>query len=125
VNRDRYPSKQAFDGRSGDIVIAGYGPGTWNRRAGPMSNLAKLSIWNDPAIRGSLSWHPDVAENRRSAKFRIAATIAMKFDPAASSGNALWAEFDRLTPVFLARWQVIRTGARLAAGRCRSLQSIR
>ncbi len=67
-----------------------------------MGDPAKLSIWNDPAVRGSLSWHPDVAENRRSAKFRIAATIAIEFDPAATSENALWAEFDRLTPDFLA-----------------------
>ena len=41
-----------------------------------MSDLGKLTIWNDPAIRGALSWYLDVAENRRPAKFRIAATIA-------------------------------------------------
>ena len=55
-----------------------------------MSDLAKLAIWDDPAIRGALSWYLDVAENRRPAKFRIAATVATPFDPAASSEDALW-----------------------------------
>ena len=41
-----------------------------------MSDLAHLKIWDDPAIRDSLSWYLDVAENRRPAKFRIAATLA-------------------------------------------------
>src|SRR5947208_7558390 len=57
-----------------------------------MSDLAKLRIWDDPAIRGALSWYLDVAENRRPAKFRIAATVATQLDPAASSEGALWAE---------------------------------
>jgi putative pyruvate formate lyase activating enzyme len=78
-----------------------------------VSDLAELTIWDDPAIRGALSWYLDVAENRRPAKFRIAATVAAEPDPAASSEDALWAEFDRLTPIFLARWQAIRAGARL------------
>jgi uncharacterized Fe-S radical SAM superfamily protein PflX len=78
-----------------------------------MSDLGKLTIWNDPAIRGALSWYLDVAENRHPAKFRIAATIATQLDPAASSEDALWAELDRLTPIFLARWQAIRVGASL------------
>ncbi len=30
---------------------------------------------DDPAIRGALPWYLEVAENRRPAKFRIAATI--------------------------------------------------
>ena len=38
-----------------------------------MSDLADLRIWEDPAICGALSWYLDVAENRRPAKFRIAA----------------------------------------------------
>ncbi len=59
-----------------------------------MSDLAKLRIWDDPAIRGALSWYLDVAENRHPAKFRIAATIATRLDPAASSEDALWAELD-------------------------------
>ncbi|WGR92598.1 hypothetical protein MTX26_21565 [Bradyrhizobium sp. ISRA443] len=78
-----------------------------------MSDLAQLRVWDDPAIRGALSWYFDVAENRRPAKFRIAATIATQLDPAASSEDALWAELDDLTPIFLARWQAIRAGAPL------------
>ena len=45
-----------------------------------MSDLAKLRIWDAPAIRGALSWYLDVAENRRPAKFRIAATVATQLD---------------------------------------------
>jgi putative pyruvate formate lyase activating enzyme len=41
-----------------------------------MSDLAHLKIWDDPTIRDSLSWYLEVAENRRPAKFRIAATVA-------------------------------------------------
>src|SRR5215472_16454398 len=80
-----------------------------------MSDLAHLKIWDDPAIRDSLSWYLEVAENRRPAKFRIAATLATHLDPVASSEEALWAEFDRLTPIFVKRWQAIRTGASLPA----------
>src|SRR5215472_17860384 len=80
-----------------------------------MSDLARLRIWDDPAIRDALSWYLDVAENRRPAKFRIAATLATQIDPVASSENALWAELDRLTPTFLERWQAIRAGAPLPA----------
>jgi putative pyruvate formate lyase activating enzyme len=54
-----------------------------------------------------------VSENRRPAKFRIAATIATQLDPSASSEDALWVELDRLTPIFLARWEAIRAGASL------------
>jgi putative pyruvate formate lyase activating enzyme len=78
-----------------------------------MSDLANLTIWHDAAILGALSWYLDVAENRRPAKFRIAATVGTPLDPSASSEDALWAEFDRLTPIFLARWQEIRGGGRL------------
>ena len=80
-----------------------------------MSDLAHLKIWDDPAIRDSLSWYLDVAENRRPAKFRIAATLATPIDPTAAGEDALWAEFDRLTPIFLGRLQAIRAGAPLAA----------
>jgi len=80
-----------------------------------MSDLAYLKIWDDPAIRDALSWYLDVAENRRPAKFRIAATLATQIDPVASSENALWAELDRLTPIFVRRWQAIRAGAALPA----------
>jgi putative pyruvate formate lyase activating enzyme len=78
-----------------------------------MSDLAKLRVWDDPAIRGALSWYLDVAENRRPAKFRIARTVATQLDPAANSEDALWAELNRLTPIFVARWQGVRAGARL------------
>ena len=40
-----------------------------------MSGLTELGIWNDPALRDALSWYVAVAENRRPAKFRIAATV--------------------------------------------------
>ena len=66
-----------------------------------MSDLAHLKVWADPAIRDSLLWYLDVAENRRPAKFRIAATLATHLDPTASSEEALWAELDRLTPIFM------------------------
>jgi putative pyruvate formate lyase activating enzyme len=79
-----------------------------------MRDLAKLRVWDDPAIRGALSWYLDVAENRRPAKFRIAATVATQLDLTASSEGALWAELDRLTPIFVARWQAIRAGASLS-----------
>jgi hypothetical protein len=59
-----------------------------------MSDLT-LTVWDDPAIRGAFSWYLDVAENRRSAKFRIAATFATKLDPAARGEGALWTELDR------------------------------
>ena len=78
-----------------------------------MSDLGRLRIWDDPAIRGSLAWYLAVAENRRPAKFRIAATVATCLDPAASSEDALWAELDRLTPIFLECWRAIRAGAPL------------
>jgi putative pyruvate formate lyase activating enzyme len=78
-----------------------------------MSDLPALTIWNDPAIHAALSWYLDVAENRRPAKFRIAATVAAELDPAESSEDALWAELDRLTPTFLSRWGAIRSGASL------------
>jgi putative pyruvate formate lyase activating enzyme len=80
-----------------------------------MSDLAYLRIWNDPAIRAALSWYLDVAENRRPAKFRIAVTVATRLDPATSSEEALWGELDRLTPIFLERWQAIQAGAPLPA----------
>src|SRR5262249_25443080 len=80
-----------------------------------MSDLAHLKIWADPATRNSLSWYLAVAENRRPPKFRIAATVVTPIAPAAASENALWAELDRLIPIFLERWQAIRAGARLPA----------
>ena len=40
-----------------------------------MGELDRLDVWKDPAIREALAWYREVAENRRPAKFRIAATI--------------------------------------------------
>ena len=68
--------------------------------AAALSDLARLRIWDDPAIRDSLSWYLAVAENRRPAKFRIAAILPTQLDPATSGEEALWAELDRLTPIF-------------------------
>ena len=85
-----------------------------------MGQLERLQIWEDPAIRHALAWYLAVAENRRPAKFRIAATVPINFDPAAASEDALWAELDRLTQSFLARWEAIRAGApQWARGNCR------
>ncbi len=78
-----------------------------------MSDLPRLRIWEDPAIRRALSWYVAVAENHRPAKFRIAATLPTPLDLASGSEDALWAELDRLTPLFLERWQAIRAGAPL------------
>jgi hypothetical protein len=50
-----------------------------------MSDLTRLTVWDDPAIRGALSWYLDVAENRRPAKFRIAATVATNIHVPVSS----------------------------------------
>jgi putative pyruvate formate lyase activating enzyme len=80
-----------------------------------MSDLAHLKMWDDPAIRDSLSWYLEVAENRRPAKFRIAATLATQIDPVTSSEDALWAELNRLIPIFVGRWRAIRAGAPLPA----------
>src|SRR5262249_37353300 len=41
------------------------------------------------------------------------ATVAAGVDPATASEDALWAELDRLTPIFVARRQAIRAGAPL------------
>ena len=79
-----------------------------------MGQLDRLRIWEDPAIRNGLAWYREVAENRRPAKFRIAATIPIQVDPAKASEEALWTELDELTPDFLACWAAIRTGAPLS-----------
>src|SRR6516225_6865429 len=87
-----------------------------------MRDLAKLRVWDDLAIRGALAWYLDVAENRRPAKFRIAATVATQLNPATSSEDALWAELNRLTPICVTLWQAIRAGASLPqAADCPSL----
>ena len=78
-----------------------------------MGQLDRLRVWDDPAIRDGLAWYRDVAENRRPAKFRIAATVSTHLDPATASEEALWAELEQLTPGFLTRWEAIRAGAPL------------
>jgi putative pyruvate formate lyase activating enzyme len=82
-------------------------------RSGSMGQLDRLRIWDDPAIRDGLAWYRDVAENRRPAKFRIAATVPIGCDLATASKEALWAELEELTPDFLTGWAAIRAGARL------------
>ncbi len=60
-----------------------------------MTQLEHLSVWDDPGVRNALAWYLEVAENRRPAKFRIAATIATELDLAASCEADLWIELDR------------------------------
>ena len=55
------------------------------------------------------------AENRRPAKFRIAATVATQIDTVASSEDALWAELDRLTPE-IESYKKIGQAAHVATG---------
>jgi putative pyruvate formate lyase activating enzyme len=50
-----------------------------------MSDLGRLRVWEDPAIRAALSCYLDVAENRLPAKFRIAATLATELNFALSA----------------------------------------
>src|SRR5262245_56875048 len=78
-----------------------------------MGQLERLRIWDDATIRAALAWYLDVAENRRPAKFRIAAAVPVGLDPASASEEALWAELYARTPEFLALWQAIRAGAYL------------
>ncbi len=68
----------------------------------------QLSAWKDPAVAKRLGWYLDVAENRKSAKFRIARTVPVALSLADAPEDALWDELDRLTPVFLARFARIR-----------------
>jgi putative pyruvate formate lyase activating enzyme len=72
-----------------------------------MSGFDQLWVWDDPALAGSLGWYREVAGNRRPAKFRIAATIPLEVRLDAPE-DVLWAELDRLTPLFLERWQGVR-----------------
>jgi putative pyruvate formate lyase activating enzyme len=67
-----------------------------------------LWVWADQALADSLGWYRDVAANRKPAKFRIAATIALAQSPDQAAEDELWAELHRLTPVFLERLRRIR-----------------
>jgi putative pyruvate formate lyase activating enzyme len=79
-----------------------------NRREVPMSELGRLWVWNDPAIKDRLSWYLAVAENRKPAKFRIARTVPVDISFADAGEDALWHQLDRLTPLFLERLLRIR-----------------
>jgi len=78
-----------------------------------MSEFEQLWVWSDPAIAESLGWYRAVAENRRPAKFRIARSVPVTLSLEAAPEEALWAEVERLTPVFLARLAAVREGAPL------------
>jgi putative pyruvate formate lyase activating enzyme len=73
-----------------------------------MGDFAELQVWRDPGTASALSWYRDVAENRRPAKFRIAATVPAAVSLKDAPEEALWRELDRLTPHFLERWRRIR-----------------
>ena len=63
-----------------------------------MTEFDRLLVWSDPATRHRLAWYRAVADNRRPAKFRIAATVPLEV--ALDSVEAdLWAELERLTPI--------------------------
>jgi putative pyruvate formate lyase activating enzyme len=49
-----------------------------------MSDLARLRIWDDQAIRGALSWYLDVAENPAPSQV----PVLPRLDPVASSEDA-------------------------------------
>ena len=73
-----------------------------------MTGFDRLWVWDDPALAGSLRWYREVAANRKPAKFRIAATVPAGVPPRDAPEDELWAELERLTPVFLERWRRIR-----------------
>ena len=72
------------------------------------SDLEQLWVWNEAALSGPLRWYVDVAANRMPAKARIAATIPVALTLDESPEEALWAELERLTPVFVARHNRLR-----------------
>ncbi len=78
-----------------------------------MSAFDQLWVWEEAGIGTALEWYRAVAENRRPAKFRIAATLPTAVPLETAPEEALWRELERLTPAFLARWRAIREGAAL------------
>jgi putative pyruvate formate lyase activating enzyme len=74
-----------------------------------MNELGSLGIWREPDLKGLMPWYRAVADNRRPAKFRIAAhvPVAVALD---APEEALWAELDAKTPVFLVLWRRIHGG---------------
>jgi hypothetical protein len=81
----------APDGHSRDWIGTGSRGKFAMFRNGSMGKLDRLRIWDDPAIGDGLAWYRDVAENRRPAKFRIAATVPIGCNLATASEEALWA----------------------------------
>jgi len=73
-----------------------------------MSGLDLLSPWHDPTIAKALSWYREVAANRKPAKLRIASTLPADIELDGTLESMLWAELERLTPIFLGRWRQIR-----------------
>ena len=81
-----------------------------------MGDLGSLGIWREPDLKGLMPWYRAVADNRRPAKFRIAAHVPVTVALDAPE-EALWSELDARTPQFLDLWNGIRSGrAELPAG---------
>jgi putative pyruvate formate lyase activating enzyme len=76
-----------------------------------MDDFARLWVWQDKALRRALGWYFDVAGNRKPAKFRIARSIPVGLALAETTEEGLWAEFARLTPVFIERWAELRASS--------------
>ncbi len=79
-----------------------------------MSSIGDLWIWHDSQLSDHLSWYRDVADNRRPAKFRIAASTPVAQthqDLEEASEASLWTELDRLTSEFMTRFSDIRAGS--------------
>ncbi len=83
-----------------------------------MRPLSEIWIWDDPRLREWLDWYLAVADNRRPAKFRIAATIPIakaetKGWLEAAPEEDLWTALESLTPVFLRILDAVKAGAPL------------
>ncbi|MFW6182816.1 MAG: radical SAM protein [Chloroflexota bacterium] len=77
-----------------------------------MNRFDQLSVWQEPDLRGKLSWYRQVAVNQMPAKFRIARHMAIDVSPRAAPEEALWQELEDKTAFFLQRWDEIRRGER-------------
>ncbi|MBI4207135.1 MAG: radical SAM protein [Betaproteobacteria bacterium] len=81
----------------------------------PGNDLGSLYIWRHRDLSGRMPWYRGVADNRRPAKFRIAARVPVAI-PLDAAEEELWAELDARTPQFLDLWHSIRdSGAELPA----------
>lgn len=76
-----------------------------------MAIFDQLWVWDDPALAEALAWYRAVATNAKPAKFRVAGTIPLALPLEGASEDALWAELERLTPIFLSRLAAIRDRA--------------